>query len=299
MGREVCGRNSGIKDFELNVLVTGATGFLGRHIVNELLTNGHQVIGISRNLVSAEKLWWFKKISYYQVDLHESFDPVINLIDSVDVLIHLAWPGLPNYCDSFHIFKNLSYDLKFLESCIKSGLPRLIVAGTCLEYGRQSGELTEEMATMPVTPYGIAKDTLRKGLESLQVEIPFNLQWMRLFYLYGADQGGNSLLAQLDAAIDDGKDHFNMSLGDQLRDYLAVEEVAKNFCLALNTPNISGVINCSSGIPRTVLSMAERRREEKKSKIILNTGFYSKPKYEPEYFWGLPKKLRLMQEYKN
>jgi nucleoside-diphosphate-sugar epimerase len=147
------------------------------------------------------------------------------------LLIHLAWPGLPNYRNFFHIGKNLPANLAFMEAAVAAGVPQLVVAGTCLENGMQCGPLTENTETRPHTPYGFAKDTLRRCLQSLQPERPFTLQWMRLFYMHGRGQNPNSLLAHLDRAIDHGDSVFNMSAGDQLRDHLAIEDVADNFAL--------------------------------------------------------------------
>jgi len=151
--------------------------------------------------------------------------------------------------------------------------------------------LTEEMETNPTTPYGFAKDTLRKALQLLQKESPFTLQWMRLFYMYGEGQNRNSLLAQLDRAIDEGQAIFNMSAGDQLRDYLSIQEVAENFVLALESPQLEGVINCCSGKPISVFDLVKQRCHTKSSDINLNRGYYPYPDYEPMAFWGVPSKL--------
>ena len=77
----------------------------------------------------------------------------------------------------------------------------MLVTGTCFEYGMQSGYLSEKMITNPGNPYALAKDSLRKFLLSLQREVPFTLQWARLFYMYGSGQNPNSILAQLDNAV--------------------------------------------------------------------------------------------------
>ena len=275
----------------MKVIVTGATGFIGRHLVKKILQNGHKVIAVARNLKRAEEIEWFDEVRFVQTDLHRNYFPVIEELDGVDALIHLAWPGLPNYQGSFHIFQNLISDIAFLKACLGSGLPRLLVAGTCLEYGMQSGALTEDLNTRPTTPYGFAKDTLRKSLEFYQNEIDFNLQWLRLFYMYGDYQNSNSLLSQLDSAIDQKKDTFNMSIGTQLRDYLPIEEVANNFCFAIERPELTGVINCSSGSPISVLDLVRRRCQERNYSIQFNTGYYPLPEYEPVDFWGVPTKL--------
>jgi nucleoside-diphosphate-sugar epimerase len=272
-------------------MVTGATGFIGRHLVRKLLRNGHQVIAVARNLERAKELEWFAEVSFIQADLHLNCRHVIEKMDEIDVLIHLAWPGLPNYQGSFHIFKNLKSDLDFLKASIESGLSHIVVAGTCLEYGLQTGALNEGMDTNPITPYGFAKDSLRKSLQFFQKEHNFTLQWMRLFYMYGEGQNPKSLLSQLDKAIEEKRKSFDMSIGTQLRDYLPIESVAKNICVAVENPSINGVINCSSGKPISVLDLVRRRCQERESNIYLNKGCYSLPEYEPVDFWGIPEKL--------
>lgn len=281
----------------MRVMVTGATGFVGRHVVSALFARGHSVVAIARDLKRAQEMPWFDRVEFIQCDLHESFQPLLQPECLPDAMVHLAWPGLPNYRDFFHISKNLPADLVFLEAAVKAGVPHLIVAGTCLEYGMQYGPLTEEMATSPATPYGFAKDTLRKALEMLQKESPFTFQWMRLFYMYGEGQNRNSLLAQLDRAMDEGQAVFNMSAGDQLRDYLPVQEVAENFVFALQNPQLEGVINCCSGRPISVLDLVKQRRDAKASNIKLNRGYYPYPDYEPLAFWGVPSQLTLLRSF--
>ena len=291
MGRQICGRGTRVKDFELKVMVTGATGFVGRHLVRKLLQNGHKVFAVARDLNSAREFEWFDQVEFLQADLHLNYLPAIEKLDDVDALIHLAWPGLPNYQGSFHIFKNLISDLAFLKASIESGLAHLVVAGTCLEYGLQSGALIEDMETFPITAYGFAKDSLRKSLQFFQNEHAFTLQWMRLFYMYGEGQNPKSLLSQLDMAIDEKRQSFNMSIGTQLRDYLPIESVAQRICAAMENPVINGVINCSSGIPISVIDLVRSRCQQRSSGILLNTGYYQLPNYEPMEFWGVPDKL--------
>lgn len=275
----------------MKVMVTGATGFVGRHLVNELLACGHSVVAIARDIERAQEMRWFDRVEFIQCDLHKDFQHLFQTEHLPNAIVHLAWPGLPNYRDFFHISENLPADLAFLEAAVKSGVPHLLVAGTCLEYGMQYGPLTEEMETRPTTPYGFAKDALRKALQLLQKEKPFRFQWMRLFYMYGEGQNRNSLLAQLDRAIDEGQAVFNMSAGDQLRDYLPIKKVAKNFVFALENPQLEGVINCCSGKPSSVLDLVQQRCLEKVSNIQLNRGYYPYPDYEPMAFWGATLKL--------
>jgi nucleoside-diphosphate-sugar epimerase len=275
----------------VRVMVTGATGFVGRHVVDALLAKGHSVTAVARDRAKAQSLPGFERVDFIACDLHDDYRPVL-LNDPPDALMHLAWPGLPNYSGFFHIGRNLPSDLAFLEAAVDAGVAQIMVAGTCLEYGMQYGPLTEQAETAPTTAYGFAKDALRKSLQLLQMEKPFTLQWMRLFYMHGEGQNPNSLLAQLDRAIDEGATFFNMSVGDQLRDYLSIQKVAANFALALENPSsCNGVINCCSGKPISVLDLVSQRCQARSSDIELRRGYYPYPDYEPLAFWGVPSKL--------
>ncbi|MFA5983874.1 MAG: NAD(P)-dependent oxidoreductase [Methylococcaceae bacterium] len=275
----------------MRVAVTGATGFVGRHVTSELLARGHSVVAVARDSARAQAMPWYDSVEYIQCDLHHNFDTLLKISDCPKILVHLAWPGLPNYRDFFHISQNLVADLAFLQAAVSAGVSQVIIAGTCLEYGMQFGPLTEDMDTHPTTPYGFAKDALRKSLQLLQKLHPFTLQWLRLFYMHGVGQNANSLLAQLDRAIDEGQTSFNMSMGDQLRDYLPIAQVARNFVDVLEHPDCHGVINCASGTPISVLDLVQQRCLDKASAIQLNRGYFPYPDYEPLAFWGVPAKL--------
>ena len=101
------------------------------------------------------------------------------------MLIHLAWPGLPNYKALFHISRNLFPQFEFIRNLTANGLKDVLVTGTCFEYGMQSGPLREDMPALPGNPYALAKDSLRRFIEALQLETPFNFKWVRLFYMWG------------------------------------------------------------------------------------------------------------------
>jgi len=271
----------------MKILVTGATGFIGNHLVPRLLDRGHVVVAVARDEEKASKLSWYSDVQFMACDIHSAgleFTP--EQFGYPDALVHLAWPGLPNYKALFHFEDNLLADYSFIKSLVEHGLKQVLVTGTCLEYGMQNGCLTEDMPTYPANPYALAKDTLRKFLQSLQKTIPFTFQWIRLFYMYGAGQNPNSLLAQLDRAIETGDKQFNMSGGDQLRDYMPVVGVADRIASLIERVDLTGIYNCSSGAPISVRKLVESHAYEKGSSIELNLGHYPYPDYEPMAFWG-------------
>ena len=278
----------------MKVLVTGATGFIGNHVVQYLLANNHEVVATSSNEEKAKDFSWFNRVKYLPLNLIQ-LDQAVNYFQyfsSPDIIIHLAWEGLPNYVSLFHFEENLPRHYLFLKNLVLNGAKDITVTGTCFEYGMQEGELSETMPALPSNSYAIAKDTLRKFLEQLQLKNSFNLKWARLFYMYGPGQNPQSIFSQLQKAIDTKETVFNMSAGDQLRDYLSVEKIAE-YIVRIALQNIEkGIINCCCGIPIKVSDLVEEYLQQQNKTIQLNKGFYPYSKNEPMNFWGNGEKLR-------
>jgi len=275
----------------MKVLVTGASGFVGRHVVTRLLARGHEVTAVARDEAKARNLAWFDRVRFVACDIHGAIDRPAERFGQPDAVMHLAWPGLPNYDALFHYEKTLPADYRFLKSLLQGGVGQLLVTGTCFEYGMQSGALAEDLPTAPANPYALAKDTLRKQLQALQQQHAFTLQWARLFYMHGEGQSPNSLLAQLDRAIDGGAAMFNMSGGEQLRDYLPVDEVASRCVTLLEHPGCNGIVNICSGEPISVRRLVERHLAHRRASIRLNLGHYPYSRDEPMAFWGNASRL--------
>ena len=272
----------------MKIAVTGATGFIGRHVLTELARHDVEVIAISRHATPGA--------GGMQLDIRAAADDVFEQIGRPDALIHLAWGGLPNYRSLHHFEQELPAQYRFLSNLIAAGLNNLVVVGTCFEYGMQSGPLSEELPARPDNPYGFAKDSLRRQLEYLRAAHPFNLTWARLFYLHGEGQAASSLLPLLRQAVARGDSVFNMSGGEQLRDYLPVSEVARCLvALALKRAD-PGVVNLCSGRPISVRRLVEGWIAENNWSIELNLGHYPYPDYEPMAFWGDRRKLDSLLE---
>jgi nucleoside-diphosphate-sugar epimerase len=281
-------RHSGPKfsGAELNVLVLGATGFIGRHLVSALLERNHSVTAVGRNREHSFAMPWIERVRFVEADMYDEAMDVRKIADDSDVVVDLIWPGLPNYTQLFHFERNLVASYRMLKSFVVAGHQHVLVAGTCLEYGLQEGRMIATNETHPQLSYAFAKDSLRKSLEMLRAEMPFCLQWARIFYTYGEGQNPNSLLPQLDAAIDRGDGFFKMSGGEQLRDFLSVESASLQLARLLEQPTLQGPFNICSGRPTSVRSLVENRLQRANSSLRLQLGHFPYPPYEPMAFWG-------------
>jgi dTDP-6-deoxy-L-talose 4-dehydrogenase (NAD+) len=210
-----------------------------------------------------------------------------------DCLIHLAWQGLPNYESRDHLI-HLETQYEFLHRAIGGGLKSLLVSGSCAEYGKQSGELKEDMPTLPNTPYAKAKDSLRKRLEALQAERHFDLTWLRIFYV----RGERGIFGALKKAAERGDETFPMTGGKQVRDFVPDWQVAQSIVQLTGTD--SGIVNvCSTSKEHYPLkSWIETAIAIHGWKIRPEYGALPYLDYEPMEFWGNPEKmLQLTQIY--
>ena len=271
----------------MRVALTGASGFVGRHVLSALVAAGADVTALTHR----NPLTTTAGTAQRTLDLDLLPERILESMGVPDVLVHLAWGGLPNYRSDHHVQVELPRQVRFLRACIEGGLSRLVVAGTCLEYGMAPGERSESDQTAPVTTYADAKVRLHRELQALQGRHDFGLTWLRLFYLYGPGQAPSSLYSQLGAAVASGAPRFGMSPGDQVRDFMPVKQAANRIAsIALRHPD-AGIVNVCSGIPVSVENRVRAWLREWNAEITLDRGVHCYPDYEPHAFWGSTKKL--------
>lgn len=223
----------------------------------------------------------------------QSWQPLLESGPQVAIL--LSWPGLPHYDASFHLTRNLPAALELVEQLRTAGLQRLVVAGTCYEYGLQDGPLRESQPADPVNAYAIAKDSLRRALGAFSAASALQWCWLRIFYPYGDGQNPASLLPSLERAIAEGAESFAMSSGRQLRDLLPVEEVARQLLLLATHPAAHGIYNGGSGAPRSLRELVEAKVASLGATIRLELGARADRPDEPVAFWADMSRLHALQ----
>ena len=270
----------------MKVLLTGHSGFIGQNLLKYLLKKK-----INLFVTKHKNIKVFGKNKINIIDLNDNLKK--ESLTGFDLVIHAAWSNLENYNSTDHIKKILPENIKFLKKLIYLGTKNLVVLGTCFELGDCLGEVKENHIMKPNTLYGKAKKKLYENLLSLQNKKKFNLTWVRIFYIYGANQRNKSIFTQLknfDAMKSKG--FFNLTEGKQLRDYMHVVTLAKIITnLSLLKKNI-GIINVCSGKPISIKNLVLYWKNKFKWKVKLKFGGKSLKKYEPNSFGGSTIKLK-------
>jgi len=173
-----------------------------------------------------------------------------------EACIHMAWYVKPgNYLDSEENIQSLKSSLVLFQTLINAGCGHIIAAGTCFEYDTHFGYLHENTPTRPVNIYGAAKLSCCLVGDQLaaQANIPF--AWGRIFYPYGPLEDKRRLIPSATQTLIKGQP-FQASRGDQIRDYIHVNDVASAFTLLMER-KAEGVFNISSGVPVSVRQLLE------------------------------------------
>lgn len=278
----------------MRVLVTGATGFLGSAVVDNLLKSGvGSVVATGRDSESVAKRSWFKDIEFVSYDIevsrYDNSTELLKIFRAPDLIIHLAWKNYKETYSVHHLDECVSDHYRFLTRLHDEGLRNFSVVGTAYEYGLREGCLSEE-ETAPVTPYGVAKDCLRRLLMA-RFHLETRFRWIRPFNIYGEGQHPKSLLGQLEAALNSQEHKFKMSPGDQIRDFICIKDAADQVSRISLQDKVMGPINCCSGTPITVRKFIENYLKAARKTIELELGHYPHSKSEPMSAWGSRSKL--------
>ena len=175
----------------MNIIVTGASGFIGKALCKELLKKKHIVYTLSRSPLPLEisKLGFVKHIQYFMGDLlpKEVFE--IN----AELIIHLAWDGIPHFSEENCRLNEQKQIIFFSQLNMISSLKKIIVSGSCLEYGLNQGACNEKDRIVPNNYFSWSKLSILDYLSVYCKKNNMQLVWLRIFYVYGPYQQQNLL----------------------------------------------------------------------------------------------------------
>lgn len=265
------------------VLITGAGGYVGPHVVRAVADLGYQPVAVSRRPPEAEldERALFVKADVLAPDfLIESIAPAAE----VSAVIHLAWQDGFVHNARSHI-ESLSAHHGFLAGAAEVGIERIASLGTMHEVGYWEGAVDEDTPTNPVTLYGIAKDALRRST-ALTVAPVAEYIWLRAFYILGDDRRNRSIFAKILDAADRGDTEFPFTTGRTLYDFIDVAELGKQIAVASLSNGVTGIVNVCSGKPESLASRVERFIQENDLSIRLRYGAFPDRAYDSPGIWG-------------
>lgn len=258
----------------MTIHIVGANGFIGTSLSSKIVSS--DVVNWSHSSDS--------KSRYFNLYDRDSWDNLIQV--NPKTVVFLAWPGLPNYNESFHLVSVLPAAIEFLQVLVKNGCSNLIIAGTCYEYGLVNGSLDESTPTNPINYYAIAKDSLRRFIFNYASDFNTRVVWTRLFYPFGIDQNPKSLYPSLIQAIHTHQKFFDISSGRQIRDFIPISTLIDQLLLLIKSPNAAGIFNCGTGKPQSIFEFVEKQIKRHNSDLIVRRGFYKDRLDEPVAFWA-------------
>ncbi|MBP5492453.1 MAG: NAD(P)-dependent oxidoreductase [Clostridiales bacterium] len=269
----------------MRVLITGASGYIGKHVVKAFLDAGHEVTvsDYSFKGVDERATLSYEPIFSGRKDIFEAFG-------KPDVLVHLAWrDGFIHNSDAH--MKDLSNHVEFLQNMIEGGVKYVTVMGSMHEVGYWEGAIDENTPCNPMSMYGIAKNALRQSLLLFCKNKDVNLHWLRAYYIYGDESRGSSIFAKLYQAEQDGKTEFPFTTGKNKYDFIHVDDLAKQIEAASVQSEENGIINVCSGNPISLADKVEEYIREHNMKIKLVYGAFPDRPYDSPGVWGDPARI--------
>jgi nucleoside-diphosphate-sugar epimerase len=246
----------------MKFLVTGGTGFIGSHFVSQAMNAGHQVICIRRTLSSRPKI----KFDNDPIWINNPLEQVpVTSIMGCDVLIHFAAHSVHYPYDSLSscLNANLTAPLCLFETARRAGIRKFLIAGSFFEYGKSSVKYIYVPSSAPLEPtnnYGASKAAASIAFKQWAIDNRVGLTLIRIFHVFGDGESCDRFWPMLKRAALEGKD-FSMTKGEQVREFLPVEDVAAAFLrIATDMPqkeNVVDVFNLGNGHPTTLRQFAE------------------------------------------
>ncbi len=262
------------------VLVTGANGYIGRHVVKALLKRKYDVKAVDLITDGIAPEAEILKVSIFDGDVD-----IYKKLGEPDIVIHLAWRnGFVHNADS-HIL-DIPDHYTFIKNLFAGGLKQIAIMGTMHEVGYWEGAIDEHTPTNPSSLYGMSKNILRQIALQTAKEYGGICQWLRAYYILGDDLKNHSVFTKISQMAEAGEATFPFTSGKNKYDFLEVDELAEQIAAAATQDRITGIINCCSGKPVALADKVQEFIVRHGYQIRPDFGAYPDREYDSPGVWG-------------
>lgn len=271
-----------------HILITGATGFVGRQVLAAMLGKGADIIPVVRR-ESVGKLPASPHLRepIFTEDLFaESENWWQQTLCGVDAVVHVAWYAEPGqYQFSTENMNCLIGTLRMAQTAAQVGVKRFVGVGTCFEYGQSDRPLSTDSPVIGSSPYAACKAAAYLALSQLLPQYGVEFAWCRLFYLCGEGEDERRLVPAIRKNLSEGRP-VDLTSGTQVRDFLDVSEAGRQIA-AVALSDKTSAFNICSGKPVTVRELAESIADEYGRRDLLKFGARKDNPVDPPYIVGV------------
>ncbi len=256
------------------ILVTGASGFVGQHLLDRLFEyedikiNVVQFTDVSFPEAMVKKIDTIHPTSDFFGESDKWYEDICR---DIDLIFHLAWyvePG--NFLLSSKNLDCLIGTLRFAKAAAQARVRKFLGIGTCFEYDLDEGVLSTNTSLKPLSPYAAAKAATYFSLNQFFLHNETAFTWCRLFYLFGEGEDERRLHPYVHSRLSAGE-IVELTSGEQIRDYMNVSDAAEMIAKAGMT-SVVGVVNVCSGKPISIRSLVENIADQYGKRDLLRFG---------------------------